>query len=298
MQKRRSEIIDKYQKEIIKMTLERLQEILIEEEETLSEIRHKFYIYKQYNIQFFENLDEKYEKELESTFKTTISPTNHDSIKTMLEINELNMNNNIYKTMTNGKYNNKNQEFEFNKSYWNTIKNNIHHLTMLIIPNTTKTELKNLKYIKSNMNLIIKPIDKGLDTAIFNKKENITFATTQHLNGHSTFTHLSKNPLMQTVNTIKAIIKIEKTSKNQPKSTANQLMPKSPYQLGKFYILHKLHKYKLQTRPIISNINHPTSNISEFLHKQMLKTTTTTQTYKKNSFELKEQLKNIKIDKN
>ena len=69
MQKRRSEIIDKYQKEIIKMTLERLQEILIEEEETLSEIRHKFYIYKQYNIQFFDNLDEKYEKELESIFK-------------------------------------------------------------------------------------------------------------------------------------------------------------------------------------------------------------------------------------
>jgi hypothetical protein len=69
MQKRRSEIIDKYQKEIIKMTIERLQEILIEEEETLSEIRHKFYIYKQYNIQFFDNLDEKYEKELESIFK-------------------------------------------------------------------------------------------------------------------------------------------------------------------------------------------------------------------------------------
>ena len=49
MQKRRAEIIEKYQKEIIKMTIERLQEILIEEEETLSEIRHKFYIYKQYD---------------------------------------------------------------------------------------------------------------------------------------------------------------------------------------------------------------------------------------------------------
>lgn len=200
--------------------------------------------------------------------------------------------------MTNGKYNNKNQEFEFTTLFWNTIKNNIHHLTTPIIPNTTKTELKNLKYLKSNMNLIIKPIDKGLGTAIFNKREYITLATTQHLNDHSTYTHLSKNPLIQTVNTIKAIIKNEITSNNLPQSTANQLMPKSPYQLGKFYILPKLHKNKLQTRPIISNINHPTSNISEFLHKQMLKTTTTTQTYIKNSFELKEQLKNIKIDKN
>jgi hypothetical protein len=69
----------------------------------------------------------------------------------MLEINELYMNNHIYKTMTNGKYNNgiyNNQEFEFTKSFWNTIKNNIHHLTTPIIPKTTKTELKNLKYIK------------------------------------------------------------------------------------------------------------------------------------------------------
>jgi uncharacterized protein VirK/YbjX len=51
-------------------------------------------------------------------------------------------------------------------------------------------------------------------------------------------------------------------------------------------------------RQIVRQIDKTPSNISEFLHKQMLKTTTTTQKYIKNSFELKEQLKNIKKDIN
>jgi hypothetical protein len=64
------------------------------------------------------------------------------------------MSNYIYKKMTNNKYNNKNQEFEFTKAFWETIKTNSKYLTTPIIPNTTKTELNNLKYLKSQNNII------------------------------------------------------------------------------------------------------------------------------------------------
>ena len=53
----------------MKMTITRLQEILIDQEETLSKIRHDFYQYEQFNKEQFDNKDEQYEKELENNFK-------------------------------------------------------------------------------------------------------------------------------------------------------------------------------------------------------------------------------------
>lgn len=67
---------------------------------------------------------------------------------------------------------------------------------------------------------------------------------------------------------------------------------------GTLYILPKLHKPKFKVRPIISNIDHPTENISKFLHKTLLSTAKSAPTYIGNSQELINILKTTKTNQN
>ena len=62
---------------------------------------------------------------------------------------------------------------------------------------------------------------------------------------------------------------------------------------GTFYILPKLHKKTLESRPIVSNVRHPTKNISKFLHQTMIKTAESAHSFIKNSFELTKLLDQI-----
>ncbi len=62
--------------------------------------------------------------------------------------------------------------------------------------------------------------------------------------------------------------------------------------LGKFNILPKIHKTKFGTRPIINSINHPTSNISEFIDFLLQPFVITSVSYIKDSQNLIQKLEN------
>lgn len=127
-----------------------------------------------------------------------------------------------------------------------------------------------------------------------NRNTYISTCYHHHLNDNKTYKPLKDNPLGNTIRTIKALIDNEIKNGKLNHDLGKKLYPPKTSRLGLFYILPKLHKSKFQSRPIISSINHPTSNISHFLNKQMLTSATNAKSHIKNSYELLEQLKKIK----
>ena len=86
-------------------------------------------------------------------------------------------------------------------------------------------------------------------------------------------------------------------NKKITQKTYKQITPDIDCRPGLFYALPKLHKTDLSIRPIISNIKHPTSNISRYIHTILKPTAEKSLTYIKNSSELIDQLKKINITK-
>lgn len=84
-------------------------------------------------------------------------------------------------------------------------------------------------------------------------------------------------------------------NKKITQKTYKQITPDKDCRPGLFYALPKLHKTDLSIRPIISNIKHPTSNISRYIHTVLKPTAEKSKTFIKNSSDLINQLKKIKI---
>ena len=96
----------------------------------------------------------------------------------------------------------------------------------------------------------------------------------EHLNNVENFENLNENPLDDTQNTIKITL-IELFLNRHISNRLFKSLFIDCAKLGGFRILPKLHKNKFSTRPIINNINHPTSNLSlliDFLLQPYVKT--------------------------
>ena len=160
-----------------------------------------------------------------------------------------------------------------------------------------KKEERQIKNLKNNKDIIIKPADKNLGTAIIDKNTYISLAE-EHLKDLNYYRKLKTNPLETTNKKINALLKDLKDRKRISKKLEQKLKPKKETQTGSFYILPKLHKPKLGIRPIISNINHPTQNISKHLTRIIQPTAETAHTHIKNAHELTQILENITITQN
>ena len=126
------------------------------------------------------------------------------------------------------------------------------------------------------------------------KETYLKMTNKDHLNDIKTYTLLNTNPLKTTINIITSMINNEVKQKRINKTTASKILPPKTSKLGTFYILPKLHETKLQSRPIIASINHPTSRMSKFLDKILRPIVIKTTTYIKNSMDIIKHLKTIK----
>ena len=158
--------------------------------------------------------------------------------------------------------------------------------------NLTPLHMKTLKSLRKNPSIIIKPVDKNLGTSVIERNLYIELAKV-HLDDQTTYQKLPSDPLTLTTahinQTLDQLLKASLLNKKQ----VQRLTPSRNSTPGTFYILPKLHKGTLESRPIISNVNHPTKKISQFLHQTMLSTAESAKSYIKNSVDLTHHLKTI-----
>jgi hypothetical protein len=167
-----------------------------------------------------------------------------------------------------------------------------------INPNLSKFEIRSINRLKHNKNIVIKPTDKNIGTAIIEKNLYIDLVY-EHLSDKNTYKKLNENKLEITKNKINHLLNNlvqNKEISNKTRIKLTQNLPTS--RPGIFYALPKLHKEKLSIRPIISNIGHPTSNLSKYLHDIMKHTAIRSKTYLKDSLDLIKELEKIKPGKN
>jgi len=158
--------------------------------------------------------------------------------------------------------------------------------------NLTATQTSALKSLRRNPAIIIKPADKNLGTTVIQKTLYNELAQV-HLTDANTYKQLPTDPLASTVKNINDKLSNLQRYSYLTKVQLSRLTPNKNSTPGKFYILPKLHKKTLESRPIVSNVSHPTKKISQFLHETMISTAESSQSYIKNSTDLTNLLKDI-----
>jgi hypothetical protein len=183
-------------------------------------------------------------------------------------------------------------EYEFYKELMNLKFNNFQN-------NISITDFYKIKDFIKKKPFKILNCDKNIGSAIISHELFLKISYI-HLDDRTNFSTLESDPLDSTTKLISDKLLELKLSKDLSNNLAKVLLVKNP-KLGKFNILPKLHKSKFGTRPIINSIDHPTSNISQFLDFILQPFVKTSQSFIKDSqnliqkLELKEFPDNIKI---
>ena len=164
------------------------------------------------------------------------------------------------------------------------------------ITNLTEHEQRALRDLKRDY--IIKPVDKGLGVAVIDRQCYIELAERDHLHDANTYKELDHDPSQEISSRINTKLAILHNNNLITDKQAKKLQVAKDSTLGRFYILPKLHKKKLGTRPIVSNVQHPTKAISQYMHDQLLPTAKRAKSYLENSLELTKLLKEIKPTNN
>lgn len=182
--------------------------------------------------------------------------------------------------------------------------------------NLTPEERDSLKKLKNNKNIIIKPADKGQGIVVLNTSDYILEANRQ-LNDTTIYSK-TKNPQALTINdNIREILYEMHARKlindNNLKFLAPPLIHNSnsptdpcpdPPKPRRFYLLPKIHKDPKdwfvpdkipKARPIVSDVNSGTYNLSKFITTHLEPLATDHPSYIKNSLDLKNKLSLIQI---
>jgi hypothetical protein len=177
---------------------------------------------------------------------------------------------------------------EIEKEHQNTQERNTNNLTI--------QEEKNLKKLTQREEVIIKPIDKNLGVAAIEKEFYIK-EIEKMLNDTNSYKKLKENPITATTKKITTLIRNLYQEKKINKKQMNKILPAKETRTGRFYGLPKIHKPKLSWRPIVSNNQHPTENLSKWISTILNPTSKKTQSHLENSYELCEIIKKINKEK-
>lgn len=163
------------------------------------------------------------------------------------------------------------------------------------IPNLTVAQQQSLRNLRNNNNIVILSADKGLGPVGVTRDQYTTWGM-KHLTDTSTYSlltdeqaHLSANDLYTRIfqwtmkyrrelgdNTTKYIREKIESARNDP--------------FGYFYLLAKLHKNPVSTRPVCSDCASLPHSVGKWVDRQLQPIVRRQHTYFKNSFELKELL--------
>lgn len=169
--------------------------------------------------------------------------------------------------------------------------------------NISRDEVKGLRELSNNTNLIIKPADKGGAIVIMNRGAYVQEAKRQ-LNDNTYYRRIPEPLCYKSKQEIEDIL-IDMYNNNYINKKQLEFL-KGPTLIREriFYLLPKIHKPQNswpqpgkmpEGRPIISDINSETYNISIFINHYIHPLSTKHNTYIKNSFEFVNKLKNLDI---
>ncbi|XP_057294731.1 uncharacterized protein LOC130623279 [Hydractinia symbiolongicarpus] len=131
--------------------------------------------------------------------------------------------------------------------------------------NCTPEEFKSLKNLSKNKDIVIKKADKGGSIVIMNKYDYVD-KVRKHLDNKTYYSKILTDPTKDLITNIHSFIETLLYHHKIDKNTAKFITPTSPIRMPLFYILPKIHKDGNPGRPIVSAVNSPTENISEFLN--------------------------------
>ena len=147
--------------------------------------------------------------------------------------------------------------------------------------NITREEKKAIKSLKDNTEIIIRQADKGGCTVIWDRKDYIKEAKRQ-LMDKKYYQPLSKDPTMTITKEVNDFISNLHKRRILDDDLSNYLKIKNP-RTPIFYLLPKIHKQNNPGRPIVSQINGPTSKISQFVDVHLKSSAQTTKSYIKDT---------------
>ena len=132
-------------------------------------------------------------------------------------------------------------------------------------PNLFKDEREALKSLMNDNEIIIKPANIGSAVVIWSKHEYLLEASNQ-LSDTNVCCKSNSSTLQKVNSEIKSVLRDMFNLKEIDQKIMNYLTVKKP-QLGRFYLLPKIHKRTINVpgRPVISNNGTATERISSFL---------------------------------
>ena len=132
--------------------------------------------------------------------------------------------------------------------------------------NLSKEERDALHNLSHDDSIIIKPADKGSGIVIWDRSDYLLECQRQ-LSEQQVYEKIEQSPLEKVTNKIKTTLKQMVLKKEIETKVMEYLLVKRP----QFYLLPKIHKRKTNVpgRPVISNNQTATENISSFLDSHL-----------------------------
>jgi hypothetical protein len=168
------------------------------------------------------------------------------------------------------------------------------------LSNLTSPQCQTLQVLKNNKHLVIKPTDKNLGPAIMDSASYVQQILKEHLLTKD-YRRLSATEAKSRMDQVKTYLKSLITDNQYNLSKAEllyfQRSLQSYHRIPIFYGLPKIHKSPVTLRPVVSGTNSLLAIFSNWLDYKMKELLPFVKSYVKNSFEVINDLKDLKIPK-
>ncbi|XP_018367481.1 PREDICTED: uncharacterized protein LOC108763996 [Trachymyrmex cornetzi] len=152
------------------------------------------------------------------------------------------------------------------------------------------------KFIKEHPELLFSKADKGNVTVALNRDDYVNKMELM-LSDENTYEIISKDPTRKIINDSRNILVRWKNKGFIDNITYKNLLS-TDGSISRAYGLTKIHKTNYPLRIIVSSVNSPLYNLSLYLHKIINNSIQKSPSYIRNSVDLIDKLKNIKLESN
>ncbi|BHF82019.1 hypothetical protein SprV_0802515500 [Sparganum proliferum] len=177
----------------------------------------------------------------------------------------------------------------------NTIRQRVASLIISHRPRRTipSAEVKAIRELKSDEEIVIVPADKGRATVVLDKSEYVAKAQ-QLLNDNQSYKVIDSDPMKALVGKINKSLNQMRNEKAISEKDWRQMKPQDAA-LARFYGLPKIHKPNVPLRPIVALKGTPTYGLAKWLAKHLKKLTDGSEHTAVSSTHFLERLKGVTI---
>ncbi|BHF81222.1 hypothetical protein SprV_0702435200 [Sparganum proliferum] len=158
----------------------------------------------------------------------------------------------------------------------------------------TPAELKAIRELKNDEEIVIVPADKGRATVVLDKSEYVTKAQ-ELLNDNQSYKVVDTDPMKTLVGKINKSLNRMRNQKAISEKDWRQMKPQDAA-LARFYGLPKIHKPNVPLRPIVALKGTPTYGLAKWLAKHLKRLTDGSEHTAVSSTHFLEKLKGVVID--